>query len=90
MTDKLDIAQVRNYLTGLQARITAALNKLDGVSATVNFALEQAATRGRPRLLLSAHGLPKKTVARCVCPRKSAARFPAPSAIRARNAWCAT
>lgn len=27
-------------------------------------ALEQAATRGRPRLLLSAHGLPKKTVAR--------------------------
>ncbi len=29
MTDKLDIAQVRNYLTGLQARITAALNDID-------------------------------------------------------------
>ena len=29
MTDKLDIAHVRNYLTGLQARITAALNEID-------------------------------------------------------------
>ena len=29
MNDKLDIAQVRNYLTGLQARITAALNEID-------------------------------------------------------------
>ncbi|WP_374352777.1 oxygen-dependent coproporphyrinogen oxidase [Limnohabitans sp.] len=29
MTDKLDIAQVRAYLTGLQARITEALNEID-------------------------------------------------------------
>ena len=29
MTDKLDIAQVRAYLVGLQARITAALNEID-------------------------------------------------------------
>lgn len=29
MTDKLDIAQVRAYLVGLQTRITAALNEID-------------------------------------------------------------
>ena len=29
MTDKLDIAQVRAYLVGLQARITEALNEID-------------------------------------------------------------
>ncbi len=29
MTDKLDIAQVRAYLVGLQARITGALNEID-------------------------------------------------------------
>lgn len=29
MTDKLDIAQVRAYLTGLQARITEAINEID-------------------------------------------------------------
>ncbi len=29
MTDKLDIAQVRAYLTGLQARITGSLNEID-------------------------------------------------------------
>jgi coproporphyrinogen III oxidase len=29
MSDKLDLAQVRSYLVGLQARITAALNEID-------------------------------------------------------------
>ena len=29
MTDKIDLAQVRNYLVGLQARITGALNEID-------------------------------------------------------------
>jgi len=29
MSDKLDIAQVRTYLTGLQARITEALGEID-------------------------------------------------------------
>jgi len=29
MTDKLDLAQVRDYLVGLQARITGALNEID-------------------------------------------------------------
>jgi len=29
MNDTLDLAQVRNYLTGLQARITGALNEID-------------------------------------------------------------
>ena len=29
MTDKIDLAQVRDYLVGLQAKITAALNEID-------------------------------------------------------------
>ena len=29
MSDKIDLAQVRNYLVGLQARITGALNEID-------------------------------------------------------------